>query len=36
MNYQVRRPSLEALFREVDNFSPKKEYLQTGKTDFPV
>lgn len=28
MNYQVRRPSLEALFREVDNFSPKKEKLQ--------
>lgn len=25
MNYQVRRPSLEALFREVDNFSPKKK-----------
>ncbi len=25
---QVRRPSLEALFREVDNFSPKKEKLQ--------
>ena len=24
----VRRPSLEALFREVDNFSPKKEKLQ--------
>lgn len=28
MNNQVRRPSLEALFREVDNFSPKKEKLQ--------
>lgn len=28
MNYQVRRPSLETLFREVDNFSPKKEKLQ--------
>ena len=28
MNYQVHRPSLEALFREVDNFSPKKEKLQ--------
>lgn len=28
MNNQVRRPSLEALFREVDNFNPKKEKLQ--------
>lgn len=28
MNNQVRRPSLEALFREVDNFSPNKEKLQ--------
>ncbi len=28
MNMQVRRPSLEALYREVDNFTPKKEKLQ--------
>ena len=33
---KLRRPNLEAIYREVDHYIPKKEYPPIGKTDFPA